>query len=60
MNVCVCVHVCVRAYVSCDVKTDEIRIVGTLSAFDWLDIADGDTKRQIIRADDFFFLLSSS
>ncbi len=29
-------------------ETDEIRIVGTLSAFDWLDIADGDTKRQII------------
>lgn len=29
-------------------KTDEIRTVGTLSAFDWLDIADGDTKRQIM------------
>ena len=28
--------------------TDEIRIAGTLSASERLDIADGDTKRQII------------
>lgn len=34
--------------------TDEIRIVGTLSAFDWLDIADSDTKRQIIEVMIFF------
>lgn len=40
-------------------KTDEIRTVGTLSAFDWLDIADGDTKRQIIELMIFFPLSSS-
>lgn len=34
-------------------KTDEIRIVGTLSAFDWLDIADGGHKEANHRADDF-------
>lgn len=34
-------------------KTEEIRRVWTLSALDWLDIADeGGTKRRIIRADD--------
>lgn len=34
-------------------KTHKIRRVGTLSALDWLDIADeGGTKRGIIRADD--------
>lgn len=34
-------------------KTHKIRRVGTLSALDWLDIADeGGTKRRIIRADD--------
>lgn len=36
-------------------KTDEIRIVGTLSAFDWLDTADRDTKRQITELMIFFF-----
>lgn len=35
-------------------ETDEIRIVGTLSAFDWFDIADGDTKRKIIELMNFF------
>lgn len=40
-------------------KTDEIRIVGTLSAFDWLDIADGGHKEANHRADDFFPLSSS-
>lgn len=39
-------------------ETDEIRIVGTLSAFDWLDIAVGDTKRQIIELMIFFFFPS--
>lgn len=35
-------------------KTDEIKIVGALSAFDWLDIADGGHKEATHRADDFF------
>lgn len=44
MNGRACGHMChVTQYRAR--KTDEIRIVRTLSAFDWLDIADGDAKR---------------
>lgn len=40
-------------------KTDEIRIVGILSAFDSLDVADRGHKEANQRADDFSPLSSS-
>jgi len=54
VHACVCVCVCLDMCHAIQDRagvTDEIRIVGTLSAFDWLDIAGWDTKKQII-ADD--------
>lgn len=45
MNECVCGHMChVIQYRAA--KTDDIRTVGTSSAFDWLDVAEGAAKRK--------------
>lgn len=43
-NECVCVDGC-HVIQYRERMTDEIRIVGTLSAFDWLEIAEYDTKK---------------
>lgn len=46
MNVCLYGHLCPMTQDRAEI-TDEIRIEVTLSGFNWLDIADRDTKRQI-------------